>query len=109
MTKALELNGEKILDRKMRLGKAKVKDPTVDDKKGTSLILSELSLLLLYLSFLELIDFHVVTAFFLTAKDARTLFVKNIPFAATKEDLRKVFDTAVEIRFPGGIGTPSKG
>uniref|UniRef100_A0A8C7UHZ9 RRM domain-containing protein n=1 Tax=Oncorhynchus mykiss TaxID=8022 RepID=A0A8C7UHZ9_ONCMY len=76
LTKALELNGEKILDRKMRLGKAKVKDPTVDDKK---------------------------------AKDARTLFVKNIPFAATKEDLRKVFDTAVEIRFPGGIGTPSKG
>lgn len=48
MTKALELNGETILDRKMRLGKAKVKDPTVDDKKGTSLILSELSLLLLY-------------------------------------------------------------
>ncbi|XP_045570464.1 nucleolin isoform X2 [Salmo salar] len=76
LTKALELNGETILDRKMRLGKAKVKDPTVDDKK---------------------------------AKDARTLFVKNIPFAATKEDLKKVFDTAVEIRFPGGIGTPSKG
>ncbi|XP_041751644.1 nucleolin-like [Coregonus clupeaformis] len=76
LTKALELNGEKILDQKMRLGKAKVKDPTVDDKK---------------------------------AKDARTLFVKNIPFAATKEDLKKIFDTAVEIRFPGGIGTPSKG
>lgn len=56
-----------------------------------------------------MIDFHVVTVFFLTAKDARTLFVKNIPFAATKEDLKKVFDTAVEIRFPGGIGTPSKG
>ncbi|XP_023865654.1 nucleolin isoform X1 [Salvelinus sp. IW2-2015] len=76
LTKALELNGEKILDRKMRLDKAKVKDPTVHDKK---------------------------------AKDARTLFVKNIPFAATKEDLKKVFDTAVEIRFPGGIGAPSKG
>ncbi|XP_071231915.1 nucleolin-like isoform X1 [Salvelinus alpinus] len=82
LTKALELNGEKILDRKMRLDKAKVKDPTVHDKKGTSLILT---------------------------KDARTLFVKNIPFAATKEDLKKVFDTAVEIRFPGGIGAPSKG
>ncbi|XP_019900922.1 nucleolin isoform X4 [Esox lucius] len=43
------------------------------------------------------------------AKDARTLFIKNIPFAATKEDLMNVFDTAVEIRFPGGIGSPSKG
>ncbi|XP_041697587.1 nucleolin [Coregonus clupeaformis] len=76
LMKALELDRVKILDQKIRLGKANVKDVTADEKK---------------------------------AKDAKTLYVKNIPFAATKEDLKKVFDTAVEIRFPRGIGRPSKG
>uniref|UniRef100_A0A674C7J8 Nucleolin-like n=1 Tax=Salmo trutta TaxID=8032 RepID=A0A674C7J8_SALTR len=76
LTKALELDRVKILDQKIRLGKANVKDVTAEEKK---------------------------------AKDAKTLYVKNISFAATKEDLKKVFDTAVEIRFPRGIGRPSKG
>lgn len=58
-----------------------------------------------------MIDFHVLKEIISphTAKDAKTLYVKNISFAATKEDLKKVFDTAVEIRFPRGIGRPSKG
>ncbi|XP_024290864.1 nucleolin isoform X3 [Oncorhynchus tshawytscha] len=76
LTKALELDRVKILDQKIRLGKANVKDVTAEEKK---------------------------------AKDAKTLYVKNISFSATKEDLKKVFDTAVEIRFPRGIGRPSKG
>lgn len=55
-TKALELDRVKILDQKIRLGKANVKDVTAEEKKGTSLILREFSMLLLYYTFLELID-----------------------------------------------------
>ncbi|KAJ8011280.1 hypothetical protein DPEC_G00056510 [Dallia pectoralis] len=75
LVKALERNGEQILDRKIRLDRAKVKYRAQNKK----------------------------------ANDARTLFLKNIPFAATKEDIKKVFDTAVKIRFSGGVGSPSKG
>jgi hypothetical protein len=44
LAKALELDRVKILDQKIRLGKANVKDVTTDEKKGTSLILSEFSM-----------------------------------------------------------------
>lgn len=76
LSQALKLNGEKILDKPMRIDKAKVKEVIPKDKQ---------------------------------AKDARTLFVKNIPFSATKDDLMKVFDGAVNIRFPGGSDCPNKG
>ncbi|XP_067109026.1 nucleolin-like isoform X2 [Osmerus mordax] len=71
LSEALKLNGEKILDKPMRIDKAKVKE-----------IIAK-------------------------AKHARTLFVKDIPFSATKEDLKIVFDEAVDIRFLGG--GPNKG
>lgn len=76
LTKALELNGEKILDQPIRMGKAKVKEIIPKKKEG---------------------------------RDARTLFVKNIPYSATQEDLQKVFDEAIVIRFLGDTDGPSKG
>uniref|UniRef100_A0A3Q3K0A1 Nucleolin n=1 Tax=Monopterus albus TaxID=43700 RepID=A0A3Q3K0A1_MONAL len=35
-------------------------------------------------------------------RDARTLFVKNLPFSATVDDLKEVFEDAVEVRLPPG-------
>ncbi|XP_023270507.1 nucleolin-like [Seriola lalandi dorsalis] len=81
VTKALTLNGEKILDKPLTIAKAKVKSedkvkaPQVDKK----------------------------------VKDARCLFLKNIPYTATKKDILKVFHKAVAVRFPGGTKDPSKG
>lgn len=43
------------------------------------------------------------------ARDARAVFVKNIPYSATKEDIFKVFPKATAVRFLGGTETPSKG
>ncbi|XP_046882943.1 nucleolin-like [Hypomesus transpacificus] len=73
LSKALILNGEKILDKPMRIDKAKVKE-----------IIAK-------------------------AKHACTLFVKEIPYSATKEELKIVFDEAVDIRFLGGGDGPNKG
>ncbi|KAG7456842.1 hypothetical protein MATL_G00240200 [Megalops atlanticus] len=42
-------------------------------------------------------------------RDARTLFVKNLPYSATKEDLQEIFDQAVEIRIPTGNNGSSRG
>lgn len=44
-----------------------------------------------------------------TEKDARTLFVKNLPFSATADDLKEIFKDAVEIRVPPGQNTSNKG
>uniref|UniRef100_A0A3B4AHX9 RRM domain-containing protein n=1 Tax=Periophthalmus magnuspinnatus TaxID=409849 RepID=A0A3B4AHX9_9GOBI len=43
------------------------------------------------------------------AKVKRTIFVENIPFCATKEDVLKVFPKATALRFLGGTDDPSKG
>ncbi|XP_035379215.1 nucleolin isoform X2 [Electrophorus electricus] len=42
-------------------------------------------------------------------RDARTLFVKNLPYSVTEEDLKEVFDQAVEIRMPKGQNGSSRG
>uniref|UniRef100_A0A4W5QJ62 Nucleolin n=2 Tax=Hucho hucho TaxID=62062 RepID=A0A4W5QJ62_9TELE len=42
-------------------------------------------------------------------RDARTLFVKNLPFSATQDDLREVFADAVEIRIPPGQDGSNRG
>ncbi|KAJ8393171.1 hypothetical protein AAFF_G00068540 [Aldrovandia affinis] len=42
-------------------------------------------------------------------RDARTLFVKNVPFSATKEDLKQVFAQAIQIRVPTGNTGSNKG
>ncbi|XP_071375907.1 nucleolin-like isoform X2 [Centroberyx affinis] len=81
LTKALTLNGEMILEKPMKISKAKVKNEDKvnappEDKK---------------------------------AKDARCLFVKNVPYTAKKEDILKIFSKAIAVRFPGGTEGPSKG
>ncbi|XP_064808681.1 nucleolin [Oncorhynchus masou masou] len=42
-------------------------------------------------------------------RDARTLFVKNLPFSATEDDLKEVFADAVEIRIPPGQDGSNRG
>lgn len=49
------------------------------------------------------------TVLFLAAKDGRCLFLKNVPYSATKKDILKVFRNAVDVRFPGGAEGPNKG
>lgn len=42
-------------------------------------------------------------------RDAKTLFVKNLPFAATSDDLKEIFDEAVDIRLPLGQNGSNRG
>ncbi|XP_030071976.1 nucleolin isoform X3 [Microcaecilia unicolor] len=42
-------------------------------------------------------------------RDARTLFVKNLPYSTTADDLKEVFDNAVDVRLPLGMDGSSKG
>ncbi|XP_069366842.1 nucleolin-like isoform X2 [Paralichthys olivaceus] len=81
LTKALTLNGEMILDKPVKIAKAKVKSAdkvkTPEDKKA--------------------------------ARNARCLFVKNLPLTAKKTDIQKIFPRAINIRFPGGAERPTQG
>ncbi|KAM3866043.1 nucleolin-like [Diretmus argenteus] len=81
LTEALTLNGDTLLGKKMKIAKAHVKN-----KDKVEALLKDKK-----------------------AKDARCLFVKNLPYTATKEDILKVFHKAVAVRFPGGGEGPSKG
>ena len=47
--------------------------------------------------------------FYFTERDAKTLFVKNLPFSATADDLREVFEDAVDIRLPQGQNGSNRG
>uniref|UniRef100_A0A665U7I9 RRM domain-containing protein n=1 Tax=Echeneis naucrates TaxID=173247 RepID=A0A665U7I9_ECHNA len=82
LTKALTLNGEMILDNPVRIAKAKAK--TKDEVKAPR-------------------------AEKKANKNARCLFLKNVPYNATMEDIVKVFDKAVAVRFPGGAKAPIQG
>ncbi|XP_047443286.1 nucleolin [Mugil cephalus] len=42
-------------------------------------------------------------------RDARTLFVKNLPFSVTVEDLKEVFEDAVDVRLPQGQNGSNRG
>ncbi|XP_029286108.1 nucleolin [Cottoperca gobio] len=42
-------------------------------------------------------------------RDARTLFVKNLPFSATTDDLKEVFEDAVDVRLPPGQNGSNRG
>ncbi len=44
-----------------------------------------------------------------TERDARTLFVKNLPFSATADDLKEVFEDAVDVRLPPGQNGSNRG
>ncbi|XP_078029323.1 nucleolin-like isoform X2 [Epinephelus lanceolatus] len=43
------------------------------------------------------------------AKDGKCLFVKNIPYLATKDDILNIFRKAINVRFLGGTERPEKG
>lgn len=83
LTKALALDGEEILDKPMKMAKAKVKSN--DKKKAKAPPVDK------------------------KAKDDRCLFLKNVPYNATEKDIHKVFPRAVSIRFPGGTEGPTQG
>ncbi|XP_029471521.1 nucleolin isoform X2 [Rhinatrema bivittatum] len=42
-------------------------------------------------------------------RDARTLFVKNLPYSMTAEELKEVFENAIDIRLPLGKDGSGKG
>uniref|UniRef100_A0A8C1MR09 Nucleolin n=2 Tax=Cyprinus carpio TaxID=7962 RepID=A0A8C1MR09_CYPCA len=42
-------------------------------------------------------------------RDARTLFVKNLPYSITQEELQEVFEQATDIRIPMGSNGSSRG
>lgn len=114
LTKALTLNGEVVLDKPIKVEKAKVKHEdkvkvkaSAEDKKGNSttclcFIAREFKL---YATCSDLWTCAVILA----KRDARCLFLKNVPFNATKEDILKIFRKAVDVRFPGGTDGPTKG
>ncbi|XP_012716429.2 nucleolin isoform X2 [Fundulus heteroclitus] len=83
LTKALGLNGEEILNKPIKVAKAKVKSNNEGKVKASPL------------------DKKV--------KDGRCLFLKNVPYNATEEDIRKVFRRAISVRFPGGAKSPTQG
>ncbi|XP_056148795.1 nucleolin-like [Lampris incognitus] len=82
LNKALTLNGEIILDKPMKIAEAKVKEDKVKVKDPAE----------------ERKD-----------KDARCLFLKNVPYTATKTDILKLFPKATTVRFPGGDKGPTTG
>ncbi|XP_068593788.1 nucleolin-like isoform X3 [Cebidichthys violaceus] len=84
LTKGLTLNGKMIHDKPLNIAKAKVKSEETVQKKTPSKSKK-------------------------AAKDEKCLCLKNVPFNATKEDLLKVFQKAVDVRFPGGTEGPKKG
>ncbi|XP_029687011.1 nucleolin-like [Takifugu rubripes] len=81
MTKALKLNGEMMLDKPIKVEKAKIKSA----EKAT----------------LSAEEKKAIT-------NSKCLYLKNIPYDTTKEDLLKLFK-AVDVRFPGGTDGPKKG
>ncbi|XP_027875431.1 nucleolin-like isoform X2 [Xiphophorus couchianus] len=83
LKKALALNGEEILDKPMQMAKAKVKSNDQGKSKTPP------------------VDKKV--------KDKRCLFLKNVPYDATEEDIRKVFHKAISVRFAGGAKSPTHG
>ncbi|XP_023150800.2 nucleolin-like isoform X1 [Amphiprion ocellaris] len=83
LTKALALDGETVFDKPLKMAKAKNKSEDKVKVKPPPLDKK--------------------------AKDARCLFLKNLPYNATKKDIMKIFRKAIAIRFPGGAEGPSHG
>uniref|UniRef100_A0A673AWE7 RRM domain-containing protein n=1 Tax=Sphaeramia orbicularis TaxID=375764 RepID=A0A673AWE7_9TELE len=83
LTKALTLNGEKVLGQPLKIRKAKVK---VEEEVKVKDPLRKKK-----------------------AKDARCLFLKNVPHTATKQDILKLFPKATAVRFFDGAESPKKG
>ncbi|KAM9315587.1 nucleolin [Gastrophryne carolinensis] len=76
---ALKLNGKKVLGHELKVEKAN----SVADKNKNAENKKE--------------------------RDSRTLFVKNLPYSTTSEDLQEIFDNAKEIRIPTSKDGSTKG
>lgn len=50
-----------------------------------------------------------VTFFLFAERDARTLFVKNLPYRLTEDEMKNVFENAVEVRIVLNKEGSSKG
>ncbi|KAK0140356.1 nucleolin [Merluccius polli] len=87
LTKALTLNGKKVLDLPLRISKAKVK--VNEDKKKKKRVKP--------------------TPEEKAAKFSKWLSVTNLPHNSTKADIMGIFKTAVDVQFPGGTTGPSSG
>uniref|UniRef100_A0A1A7Z7Z7 Nucleolin n=2 Tax=Iconisemion striatum TaxID=60296 RepID=A0A1A7Z7Z7_9TELE len=85
LNKALRLNGETILDMPMKLAQAKVRSDKKEEVEVKDPKLNK------------------------KVKDGRCLFLKNLPYNTTKQDILKVFSKAITVRFPGGTTNPSRG
>lgn len=86
LTKALTLNGQKLLDKPLKIAKAKVKEADIMKKKKKK-------------------DPQEVQK----TRNERCIHVENIPPSATREDVLKVFPKAIAVRFLGGTDSPNKG
>ncbi|XP_020505144.2 nucleolin [Labrus bergylta] len=84
LTKALTLNSQMMLGKPMKIAKAKVKS---ENKVKSKVPVEDQK----------------------AARDAKCLFLKNIPYSATKEDILKIFGKAVTVRFPEGAEGPTTG
>lgn len=109
MTKALTLNGEMVLDKPIRVEKAKIKSAekvklSAEEKKGIDVTVVGLLHVRGNVRGLLTPDCSLLIAI----KNSKCLYLKNVPFDTTKEDLLKIFK-AVDVRFPGGTDGPKKG
>ncbi|CAK6952269.1 nucleolin-like [Scomber scombrus] len=84
LTKALTLDGQMILDKPLKIAKAKVKS---EDQVKVKASPEEKK----------------------TTHDAKCVFLKNVPYSATEKDILKIFPKAIAVRFPGGTEGPTKG
>lgn len=118
LTKALTLNGEQLLDKKLKIEKArsntkveskkkKVK-PLAEDEKGSTTQHSLPSQSFHLLNFVPPVSDFMASGV-LAEKNTRCLFLRNVPYAATKDEIQKVFPEAVDIRFPGRTKAPRRG
>ena len=110
VTAALTLNGELVLDKPIKVAKTKIKSEddvqvkvSAQEQKGNYSISDSL--------FRHMLKCWPLTwrLLLLAMTDAKCLFLKNLPFNVTKEDIKNIFKKAVDVRFPGGSTSPTKG
>lgn len=138
LQKALALNGKKLMGQPLKLDRARSKEDSQESKKGNVLqlrlwtsiqpsleVMSSYQTPELSCGFLDgqvliwirrramrqLWDSRIqrFIVFLPSERDARTLFVKNLPYSVTQDDLKELFDQAVDIRVPMGTNGSSRG
>lgn len=108
VTKALTLDGEMVLDKPIKVEKAKIKSAkkvklSAEEKKGNT---HNCQMGYIHKEFLVTSNWQLLC--FTAIKNRKCLRLKNVPYDTTRERLLKIFD-AVDVRFPGGTESPKKG